>query len=280
MDSAEEIVNELRDAFGAVATIPAQVLLTGICLQIASSSHSGIREMLEEFLSKWVYEDGHYILNDADASTSFVKGFDGKIFLDVNDYMEVVELYTLTVLGKISEDVDLAISWLEKAALPEERRQELSRRLHSLLSLKTTNISQGSPLLQAKQEASSFVEDPVASKESCDAENKKRLPNEGKNDIYTLLKLSKQHKPSLWSSRPLNLNLGNTQLTISKGKITITLVVFIICYALRRKRVALMRALGRKMGSMKKALLDFWQLAFSYQVNPLAAVQPLPNRRT
>lgn len=27
--------------------------------------------------------------------------------------------------------------------------------------------------------------------------------------------------------------------------------------------------------SMKNALVDLWQLAFSYQVNPLAAVQPL-----
>lgn len=28
--------------------------------------------------------------------------------------------------------------------------------------------------------------------------------------------------------------------------------------------------------SVKKALVDLWQLAFSYQVNPLAAVQPVP----
>ena len=27
--------------------------------------------------------------------------------------------------------------------------------------------------------------------------------------------------------------------------------------------------------SMKKALVDLWQLAFSYQVNPLAIAQPL-----
>ena len=28
---------------------------------------------------------------------------------------------------------------------------------------------------------------------------------------------------------------------------------------------------------MKKAVVDLWQLAFSYQVNPLAAAQPLPS---
>ena len=36
-------------------------------------------------------------------------------------------------------------------------------------------------------------------------------------------------------------------------------------------RIALRQAV-----SAKKALVDAWQLAFSVQVNPLAAVQPLP----
>lgn len=36
------------------------------------------------------------------------------------------------------------------------------------------------------------------------------------------------------------------------------------------------RVFTNKAVSIKKALVDLWQLAFSYQVNPLAAVQPLP----
>ena len=35
------------------------------------------------------------------------------------------------------------------------------------------------------------------------------------------------------------------------------------------------RIVTRQAVFMKKALVDLWQLAFSYQVNPLAAVQPL-----
>lgn len=37
------------------------------------------------------------------------------------------------------------------------------------------------------------------------------------------------------------------------------------------------RVLKRQALNVKKAVTDLWQLAFSYQVNPLAAVQPLPS---
>ncbi|KFK38449.1 hypothetical protein AALP_AA3G114800 [Arabis alpina] len=217
-----EIVNELRDVFGEIAAIPVQVLLTGICLQISNGSYSGVREILEEFFSIWVYKDNHYILNDVGLSA---KGFHGKLQLDIDEYMEVVELYAFGVLAKVSDDMGLAISWVEKAALPEERRQGLLRRLHSLLSLKTANVP----------EATSFEED---SKDSSYAlvNNNKSMATE---KIDSVLKLSKQHEPSsLWSSHPLSVKLGNTQFSISKGKVAISLVGLIICYALKRKRAA------------------------------------------
>ncbi|VVA97132.1 unnamed protein product [Arabis nemorensis] len=239
-----EIVNELRD--------------------ISTGSYSGAREILEEFFSIWVYQDNHYILNDVGLSA---KGFHGKIQLDIDEHMEFVELYTFGVLAKVSSDMGLAISWVEKAALPEERRQGLLRRLHSLLSLKTANIP----------EASSFEEDSKDSSYALVNKNKS-LANE---KIDSVLKLSKQHEPSsLWSSHPLSLKLGNTQYSISKGKVAISLVGLIICYALKRKRAAFIRFIRRQMESTKKAIVDFWKLAFSYQVNPLAAIQSIPSSTT
>ncbi|XP_020888986.1 protein APEM9 isoform X2 [Arabidopsis lyrata subsp. lyrata] len=267
MESAVEIVNELRDVFGEVAAIPVQVLLTGICLQISNGSYSGVCEILEEFFSIWVYKDSHYILNDAGVSA---KGFHEKNCLDIDEYMEVVELYTFGVLAKVSNDIGLAISWVEKAALPEERRQGILRRLHSLLSFKTANVP----------DASSFEEN---SKDSSYAvvNNKKSLANEKKDKIDSVLKLSKQHEPwSLWSSHPLSLKVGNTQFSMSRGKFAISLVGLIICYALKRKRAALIRIIRRQMESTRKAIVDFWKLAFSYQVNPLAAIQSIPSTTT
>ncbi|KAF3583580.1 hypothetical protein F2Q69_00032022 [Brassica cretica] len=256
---AGEIVNELRQVFAETAAVPVQVLLTGICLQISNGSYSGVREILEEFFSIWVYKDDHYILNDAGLSE---KVFHGKILLDVDEYMEVVELYTFGVLGKDTNDVGLAVSWVEQAPLPEERRQGLLRRLDSLLSLKSPNV----------QEATSLEENP-----SYDVVNSsnKSLASE-KNDY--ILKLSKQHEP--WSSRPLSLKFGNTRFSMSRGKVAISLVGLIVCYALQRKRAALIRIIRRQMESTKKAIVDFWKLAFSYQVNPLAAIQPIPSTTT
>lgn len=97
------------------------------------------------------------------------------------------------------------------------------RRLDSLLSLKSPNV----------QEATSLEENP-----SYDVVNSsnKSLANE-KNDY--ILKLSKQHEP--WSSRPLSLKFGNTRFSMSRGKVAISLVGLIICYALQRKRAALIR---------------------------------------
>lgn len=40
--------------------------------------------------------------------------------------------------------------------------------------------------------------------------------------------------------------------------------------------VSYFRIAIRQATTAKKALVDAWQLAFSVQVNPLAAVQPLP----
>ncbi|XP_010486260.1 PREDICTED: uncharacterized protein LOC104764335 isoform X2 [Camelina sativa] len=260
-----EIVNELRNVFGEIAAIPVQVLLTGICLQISNGSYSGVSEILQDFFSIWVYRDNHYILNDAGVSA---KGFHGKTSMDIDEFLEVVELYTFGVLAKVSDDVGLAVSWVEKAALPEDRRHGLLRRLHSLLSLKTTNVPDASSFEEDSKDSSSYA---VVNK-----------PKDSKNyDIDSGLKLTKQHEPSpLWSSHPLSLKLGNTQFSMSKGKVAISLVGLIICYALKRKRAALIRIIRRQMESTRKAFVDFWKLAFSYQVNPLAAIQSIPNSTT
>ncbi|KAL1187842.1 Protein APEM9 [Cardamine amara subsp. amara] len=262
-----EILKELRDVFGEIAAIPVQVLLTGICLQISNGSYSGVCEILEDFFSIWVYKDNHYILNDAGVS---VKGFHGKKFLDIAEYMEVVELFTFGVLGKDSKDMGLAISWVEKAALPEERREGLLRRLHSLVSLKTAKVSEARSFEENSKESSYTV-----------VNSNKSLANEKNDDIDSVLKLSKQYEPwSLWSSHPLSLKLGNTQFSMSRGKVAISVVGLIICYALKRKRAAFIRIIRRQIESTKKAIADFWKLAFSYQVNPLAAIQSIPSTAT
>lgn len=94
------------------------------CFKISEGSYSGVREFLEDFLSKWRYVDErYYVVLDAENNVDISQGCNDHFVLGVDQYFEVVEVYAVTLLGTVLNDVDLAISWIEKAALPEEKRQ-------------------------------------------------------------------------------------------------------------------------------------------------------------
>jgi hypothetical protein len=94
------------------------------CFQIAQGSTFGVREFLEEFLNGWTLgDDGQYhaVITEpnAERGNSFQKHF----VLRMDDYLQVVEVYAITLLATVLQDVDLAISWVQSAPLPEENRQ-------------------------------------------------------------------------------------------------------------------------------------------------------------
>ncbi|KAG4132365.1 hypothetical protein ERO13_D08G027550v2 [Gossypium hirsutum] len=62
---------------------------------------------------------------------------------------------------------------------------------------------------------------------------------------------------------------------MAEGKILIGCLVLLVYYILGRKGVSLQRIVKRQALFVKKCLVYLWELAFSYQVNPLAAIQPL-----
>ncbi|XP_002530838.2 protein APEM9 isoform X1 [Ricinus communis] len=274
-----DILKELKQLFMSVDAIPVQVLLTGVCFQISEGSLLGVREFLEEFLGKWNFVEGrHYVLVDARIDANLQEGYDKSSILGVDEYMEVAEIYAVTLLGTALKDLDLAISWVEKAALPEERQQGLLRRLHSLYSLKATNSSQGSSLLPANDHDNHRLLSKKldVSEESSEVLESKYLPNGETNVKQEILTLSRRVNPCLWWFRTINLKFGNARLVISNGKILLGCLAFLIYYVLRRKQATLKGIVRRQFLFIKKALVDIWQLGFSYQVNPLAAVQPLP----
>ncbi|KAJ6331741.1 hypothetical protein OIU76_010176 [Salix suchowensis] len=234
-----DILNELRVLFVSATAIPVQVLLTGACFQISGASSAGVREFLEEFLSNWSLVDGqYYVLVGAGADVGVQDECDRRYILEVDKYMEVVEVYAVTLLGMTLKDMDSAISWVEKSALPEERQRVLLRRLHSLYSLKTINSSQVSVVSpennpEAHYSSSKELKGFKGSPKGLEANY---LDTREHNTKQTILKLSRRVDPCLWW----------------------------------------FRFVRRQVSSAKKAMIDLWQLAFSYQVNPLAVVQPLP----
>ncbi|OAY61283.1 protein APEM9 [Manihot esculenta] len=279
---ASDILNELKVLFVSADAIPVQVLLIGVCFQISAGLSLGIREFLEEFLSKWHLVDGRYsVLVDANVDANVQKGCDERSFLGIDEFMEVVEIYAVTLLGKTLKDLDLAIAWVEKAAIPEERRQGLLRRLHSLYSAKASNSSEGSSVLpENNHEAlNSSSKELNISKGYSEVLKPNYQPNGDNNTKQGILKLSRRIDPLFWWFRSINLRVGNLQLVITNGKIFLGCLMFLIYYLLRRKQATLKGIVRRQLVSIKKALVDLWQLTFSYQVNPLAAVQPLPATR-
>ncbi|OVA19298.1 hypothetical protein BVC80_521g107 [Macleaya cordata] len=120
-----EMLNELKILFGSVTAIPIQVLLTGSCFLLSEGSYSDLREFLEEFLGKWRFMDDNqcYILASGEPNGAYLKGFDGHCILEIEKYLQVVEVYVVTLLGKALNDTDHAIAWVERAELPEENRQ-------------------------------------------------------------------------------------------------------------------------------------------------------------
>lgn len=93
------------------------------CFQIEQSSALGVREFLEEFLDGWSLGDGQYDAFIAEANVEHGSRLERHFILGIDEYLEVVEVYAVTLLATILEDVDLAISWVENAPLAEENRQ-------------------------------------------------------------------------------------------------------------------------------------------------------------
>ncbi|OMO81838.1 hypothetical protein COLO4_23415 [Corchorus olitorius] len=272
------ILNELKTLFGSVEAIPVEVLLTGACFQISEASTLGAKEFLEEFLHKWRYVDDQcYVLGSVETNLDFKEGCDSHFVLRIDKYIEVVELYAVMLLGTVSSDLELAISWVEHATLPEKERQKLLRRLHSLYSTKATNSSPGSlsHMPAAKNESHSSLKGlNVSGGTSKGSKSIQQLDGENSSK-QAILKLCRQPYGCLWWFRNITLKFSNYQLLISNGKFLIGCLIFLLYYILRRKQVSLRRIVRRQVLFVKKSIVDLWQLAFSYQVNPLAAIQPL-----
>lgn len=265
---ASNLLGELENYFGSVTAIPIQVILTGACIQVSSDHSSGVRTFLENFLSKWKFDNEKYYAMPLPApEKTDSEVHNGRPKLEFDEYLEIVEFYALTLLGTVINDVDHAVLWVENAQLPEEARQDLFRRLLSLSHLKSTSSMQDSVPPEVVEELECY---PLSVKEV-------------KQSDKPMMVLSTQchhgqngKKRSIWRRFQNFIKRSSNAVVASNGKLLLGCLVFLICYFIRKKRDTLVRVLRRRALSLKQALVDLWQLAFSYHVNPLAAVQPLP----
>ncbi|KAL9225219.1 hypothetical protein vseg_001168 [Gypsophila vaccaria] len=263
-----DLMDELQHYFRSVTEVPVQVVLHSSRIQVSSGHPSGVRKFLEKFLAQWQFQNERYF---AFTSSNMKKTDQAECAISSSieavEYLEVVEFYALTLLAGVLNDGDHAILWIEKAQLPEEARQDLLRRLLSLAHTKSTSSKKGVFSAPLAEEPES---NPSSLKEIKEADKLKTvIRTQGQRGMDGL-------NQSIWNRLQNIMTRCTSCLAVSNGRILFSCLIFLICYFIRKKRETVKRVVQSRARALKQAIVDVWQLAFSYQVNPLAAVQSLP----
>ncbi|KAJ1260753.1 hypothetical protein BS78_10G256400 [Paspalum vaginatum] len=276
-----EMFVQLKAMFGSVASVPVKVFLAGATIQMAAGCVSDLRPIFEDYLAKWRYtNDETYVLNGGHDSSS--NGFVVTSVLSAGQYFEVAELYTVTFLCIVSQESKTAISWAEKADLTEQGREILLKKLRALQSAanKKANTVEGVKQTVERNLSTSTNdpsppphEDPPKIVPVYDGLEKGLV----KSTQPSIQRVTKQFDPLLWWFHSIRLKFGKFHIVLPSGKLMLLFsLLFSTIYVLRRKTAGLKRAMFQQASSLRRAFFDALQLAFSVQMNPLAAVQQVP----
>lgn len=276
-----EMFVQLKAMFGSVASVPVNVFLTGATIQMAAGSVSDLRPIFEEYLAKWRYtDDDIYVLDGGHDSSS--DGFVVTSVMSTEQYLEVAELYTATFLCIVSQESETAISWAEKADLTEQGRQALLKKLHALKSAANKKSTTVQEIKQAaERNLTTSINDSIPSPHE---DPPKIVPvydglKKGlvKSTQPSIQRATKQFEPLSWWFHSVRLKLGKFHIVLPSGKLMLLFsLLFSTIYVLRRKTAGLKRTVYQQASTLRRAFFDALHLAFSVQMNPLAAVQQVP----
>ena len=277
-----EMFVQLKAMYGSVASIPVKVFLTGATMLMAEGSGPDLRPIFEDFLAKWRYTDDQvYVLNGEQEITS--NGLIVTSTMTTEEYLEVVELYTVTFLSIASHEPENAISWVKKAELIEQDRQELLEKLNELQAAGNEKSSTATGAKQsAERNLSASEKSPTPATHEDAPTSTTRAPNVKTNGLPKYIEPSLQRVPNnfdpmFWWFHSVRVKFGRMHIVLPSGKLMLLFsLLFSTVYVLRRKGAGLKRAVFQHASSLRRAFLDALQLAFSVQMNPLAAVQQTP----
>ncbi|XP_031476759.1 protein APEM9 isoform X3 [Nymphaea colorata] len=283
-EGTQSILKELETLFGSIISVPVPLLLTGVCFLMSEKCLSGLQEILEEFLSSWNYveQKSCYILRTVDKQQL---SFEGHICssLPVEKYVEVTKVYVVSLLGVVLDNYELANVQLTKADLPEEERQALLEQLQC--ACVRTNSNSNSLLDLEKPQSVGRSDLAVSNTNTSPCEDRctrtietisHDVKLEGARSPYPGLgSLFKAFRSFFLFFRAITLKLGSAHLVISHGRVMLVgAFTFAVLYIVQKKGDTFKRFAARQISGIKNAVLDAWRLAFSMQVNPLAAIQP------
>ncbi|KAK3122050.1 hypothetical protein QOZ80_8BG0664490 [Eleusine coracana subsp. coracana] len=273
-----EIFVQLEETFGSVAYVPVKVFLTGATMQMATESVSDLRPIFEEYIAKWRYtNDEVYVLNREQDSSS--NGLAVISVMSTEQYFEVAELYTVTFLSIVSQEIETAISWAEKAELVEKDRQGLLKKLQALQSAANKKPS---TVKQITERCLSIPMNGSIPSIHKDAPNTVPLYSGLKKDSVkstepSIQRVTNQFDPLFWWFHSVRLKFGKIHIILPSGKwILLLSLLFSTIFVLQRKTAGLKRTVYQHASSLRRAFFDALQLAFSVQMNPLAAGQQVP----
>ncbi|KAM3213259.1 hypothetical protein ACQJBY_065951 [Aegilops geniculata] len=277
-----EMFVQLKAMYGSVASIPVKVFLTGATMLMAEGSGPDLRPIFEDFLAKWRYTDDQvYVLNGEQERSS--NGLIVTSTMATEEYLEVVELYTVTFLSIASGEPENAISWVEKAELIEQDRQELLEKLHALQPAANEKPSTATGAKQsAERNLSTSEKGPKPATHDDGPTITTRAPNVKTNGLPksiepSLQRVANNFDPMFWWFHSVRVKFGRMHIVLPSGKLMLLFsLLFSSVYILRRKGAGLKRVVFQHASSLRRAFLDALQLAFSVQMNPLAAVQQTP----
>nr|CAD1827559.1 unnamed protein product [Ananas comosus var. bracteatus] len=271
---------ELKEVYGSVAAIPVQIFLTGASMQITEGFTSNLGAIFEDYLAKWKCTNGGiYILTEeGEEDCRCIR----QCVLSTEDYLDVAELYTITLLGMVLNETELAISWTEGAELREEDRQDLLRILYSLQSTANHRSSAGLAEKQTTKESHPSSAINASKVEEYPKTIQPHFLSSGDKlkagPIKSLHPSIRRIDPCFWWFRTVRIKFGRVQLVLPGAKLLLIVsLIFSAYYILRKRGIILKRLVSRQLLSLRKALVDAWGFAFSIQMNPLAAVQQLPS---
>lgn len=287
-----DIFHDLKTLFGSVALIPFSVLFTGVCMQLYEGEYQIVRKALDEFFEGWVFvqDVSWYIPSEAERQKA-PWCIAQNSHLSMKNYLQIVELYAVNVLVKGLKNEDLALKWLEKLNILEEARQEIALKIKSVSRLQESksikcfshpSSSHAQELSQAKDRSLKKGETEFSQMSKALSGSKEHLETvdicTGSMDNSVVSRYSKLVESLYLWFPALPSRLGNLGIAIPQGKTILILAsTLFIFYLLKSKWKYAIRNLKEQVGAVKRVLIDFWQLAFNVQLNPLAAVQPLPS---
>ncbi|KAH7289655.1 hypothetical protein KP509_30G013100 [Ceratopteris richardii] len=293
------IFKDVEAIFGSIAKLPPSIFWAGMCLQISARCYSEAQLSIETFLKERTYSTLEYLYFHAfkPASRHYGKSFG----LSPERYVQIIDLYCVEVLAKGLGKLSDALQRVAETDLPAGNKQDIIKKLNKLaVSMDRpadTSLS-GYPEKTSRDTSEYqkyFSKSRVSGSEeiNSDATSSKEVIRRFDSDsslknIFLLSPIMDYFSGWMSSSSMNRSGVPRWKMaivTLKQRKLQFggAAVIFIMI-AIYRRRYQLSRLfhnLGKAgrlvLSAIFISLRELWDVAFSVQVNPLAAVQPLPS---